>query len=123
MKERAPLNRTLTCSDADLATLASDLLRLAAPARSEEVIGRIIHQDFHEVCRFLPLAFADLVILDPPYNLTKNYNGHVFQAKEVEAYRTWFDEVITSLMPLLRPTAARDYNTRELSSDVHPGFG
>ncbi len=71
----------------------------AAPARSEEVIGRIIHQDFHDVCRFLPPAFADLVILDPPYNLTKNYNGHVFQAKEAEAYKTWFNGVISSLVP------------------------
>lgn len=105
MIERAPHNRTLTCSDADLATFAPNLLRLAAPARSEEVVGRIIHQDFHDVCRFLPRTFADLVILDPPYNLTKNYNGHVFQAKEAEAYRTWFDGVITSLVPLLRPTA------------------
>ena len=46
MKERAPRNRTLTCSDAEIATLASELLRLAAPSRPEEVIGRIIHQDF-----------------------------------------------------------------------------
>jgi site-specific DNA-methyltransferase (adenine-specific) len=105
MKERAPRNRTLTCSDADLATLALDLLCLAAPARSEEIIGRIIQQDFHDVSRFLPPAFADLVILDPPYNLTKNYNGHVFQAKEAEAYRNWFDAVISTLVPLLRPTA------------------
>jgi len=85
MKERAPRNRTLTCSDAELATLASELLRLAAPTRAEDVIGRIIHQDFHDARRFLPLAFVDLVILDPPYNLTKDYNGHVFQAKEAEA--------------------------------------
>ncbi len=105
MKERAPRNRTLTCGDAEMAELASGLLRLSAPARPEMIIGRIIHQDFHEVRRFLPPAFADLVILDPPYNLTKNYNGQVFHAKEAEAYTTWFDDVICSLMPLLRPTA------------------
>jgi len=45
------------------------------------------------------------MILDPPYNLTKNYNGHVFQAKEAEAYATWFDDVLSSLLPFLRPTA------------------
>ncbi len=105
MKERAPRNRTLTCSDTELAKLASGLSSLSAPARAEEIVGRVIHQDFHDVCRFLPLAFADLVILDPPYNLTKNYNGHVFQAKEAQAYQTWFEGVISSLMPLLRPTA------------------
>jgi len=105
MKERAPRNRTLTCSGPETAMLASELLRLAAPAGTEAIIDRIIHQDFRDVCRFLPRAFADLVILDPPYNLTKNFNGHVFHAKEREAYRTWFGEVISSLVPLLRPTA------------------
>ena len=105
MKDRAPRNRTLTCSNAEMATLASGLLRLDSLSRPEEIVGRVIHQDFQDVCRFLPSAFADLVILDPPYNLTKNYNGHVFQAKEAEAYKTWFEELISSLMPLLRPTA------------------
>jgi len=105
MKERAPRNRTLTCSDTELATLASGLLRLSSPVRPEEVIGRVIHQDFQNVHRFLPPAFADLVILDPPYNLTKNFNGHVFQAKEAEAYSAWFDKVLTALVPLLRATA------------------
>jgi site-specific DNA-methyltransferase (adenine-specific) len=74
-------------------------------ARPEEVIGRVICQDFNDVCRFLPPAFADLVILDPPYNLTKNFNGHVFRAKDAEAYSAWFCEVLTALKPLLRPTA------------------
>ena len=105
MKERAPRNRTLSCSDAEMTELASALLRLSASARPEMIIDRIIHQDFHEARHFLPLAFADLVILDPPYNLTKNYNGHVFHAKEAESYTTWFGDVITSLMPLLRPSA------------------
>ena len=105
MKDRAPRNRTLTCSAAELASFATELLLLNAPVGPEAVIGRVLHQDFHDVRRFLPVAFADLVILDPPYNLTKNYNGHIFHAKEAEAYRTWFDEVLSSLVPLLRPTA------------------
>jgi site-specific DNA-methyltransferase (adenine-specific) len=105
MKDRAPRNRTLSCSEAELATLAKELLRLSAPSRPEEIIGRIIHQDFRVARKFLPSAFADLVILDPPYNLTKKYNSHVFQAKEGEAYIEWFEDVVSSLKPLLRPTA------------------
>ena len=65
MKEREPRNRTLTCSDAELAAVAAELLRLAAPTRLEDVVGRIIHQGFHDACRFR-LAFADLVILTRP---------------------------------------------------------
>ena len=118
MKERAPGNRTLTCSDTELSMLASDLMRLSSRARSDEVVGRIIHQEFHEAQRFLPHAFADLVILDPPYNLTKNYNSHTFQAKEAETYQLWFDDIISLLVPLLRPTttiyACSDWQTSTL---------
>ena len=105
MKDRAPRNRTLTCSDAELAELSSGLLRLSAPAHLEVIANRIIHQDYREAHPFLPPAFADLVILDPPYNLTKNFNGHVFRSKDADTYTSWFDDVVSSLMPLLGPTA------------------
>jgi site-specific DNA-methyltransferase (adenine-specific) len=78
---------------------------LSGLARPEDAVGRVINQDFREACGYLPRAFADLVILDPPYNVTKNFNGKVFQAKEADAYRTWFSEVIEVLAPLLKPTA------------------
>jgi len=54
-------------------------MRLSDKVRAELIADRVIHQDFHEACHFLPTAFADLVILDPPYNLTKNYNGNIFR--------------------------------------------
>ncbi len=105
MKERAPRNRTLTCDSDELISLTSQLLRLDVSANLEKIVGRVTHQDFLEVAPLLPKGFADLVILDPPYNLTKNYNGHVFLAKEAETYQEWFDSVLTSIMPLLKPTA------------------
>ena len=52
MKERAPRNRTLTCSDAELTELSSGLLRLSAPVRPKMITDRIIHQDFHEARHF-----------------------------------------------------------------------
>jgi site-specific DNA-methyltransferase (adenine-specific) len=105
MKTRAPRNRTLTCSDGELADFAEGLLRLSTSTGKEAITDRIIHQDFHETCPFLPKGFADLLILDPPYNLTKNYNGHVFHMKETKEYVSWFDTVVTSLIPCLRSTA------------------
>lgn len=105
MKSRAPHNRTLTCSNAEMVDLAENLLRIDAPVQSEQVVGHIIHQDFLEACPFFPLGFIDLVVLDPPYNLTKNFNGRVFRAKESEDYCQWFDEIVIALKPLLRSTA------------------
>ncbi len=106
MKTRAPRNRTLTCTGAEMAVLSAELLPLSAPASAESLTDRIINQDFDEACAFLPHGFVDLLILDPPYNLTKNYNGHVFRSKEADEYKSWFDRIVSSLIRCLRPAAS-----------------
>ena len=106
MKTRAPRNRTLTCTDAEIAGYSAGLLRLSGSASAESLTDRIVNQDFCTARPFLPDGFVDLLILDPPYNLTKNYNGHIFRSKEAEEYTSWFDGVAASLIPLLRPAAS-----------------
>jgi len=106
MKTRAPRNRTLTCADDELSIFSRSLLRLSDLACVESLTDRIVNQDFFEACALLPRSFVDLLVLDPPYNLTKNYNGHAFRAQEANQYVAWFDRVVSSLLPLLRPTAS-----------------
>ncbi len=48
----------------------------------------MINQDFTAARNLLPLAFVNLLVLDPPYNLTKNYNGHVFRSQDAGDYTT-----------------------------------
>ncbi|MFH1747418.1 MAG: DNA methyltransferase [Planctomycetota bacterium] len=106
MKKRAPRNRTLTCTEAELASLSANLLRLTEPVCPELLTNRIVNQDLDHAIPFLPTRFVDLLILDPPYNLTKYYNGHVFHSREAEVYTAWFDRILSSLLPLLRPKAS-----------------
>jgi len=107
MKKRAPRNRTLTCTESELASLSTDLLlSLTEPASPELLTDRIVNQDIDNAMPFLPTGFVDVLILDPPYNLTKNYNGHVFRAREAEDYIAWFARLLSSLLPLLRPKAS-----------------
>lgn len=106
MKTRAPRNRTLTCTNDELSLLSTELPHLSEAASIESLTDRVINQDFEEACPLLPRSFVDLLILDPPYNLTKNYNGHVFRAQEADRYVSWFDSAVSSLLPLLRPTAS-----------------
>ncbi len=89
-----------------MASLSTDLLRLTEPASPELLTNRIINQDLDRAIPFLPTGFVDLLILDPPYNLTKNYNGHVFRSREAEDYIAWFGRMLSSLLPLLRPKAS-----------------
>ena len=104
MKKRAPRNRTLSCSTSEQETLTKELLRLTTSATPDVIADRVINQDLWEAVQFLPKGFTDLLILDPPYNLTKNYNGHVFRAREAEAYTTWFSDLLQKMIPTLSPT-------------------
>jgi len=106
MKNRAPRNRTLTCTEAELALLSKSLCRLSALSNVMSITDTIVHQDYFEAEGFLPDGFVDLLVLDPPYNLTKNYNGRVFRSKQAEEYSIWFEEIISSLRRLLRPQAS-----------------
>lgn len=105
MKTRAPRNRTLTCSDSEITSLSASLIQLKNPVVVGSLNGQIINQDIDSAISFMPSGFVDLLILDPPYNLTKNYNGHVFRAKEAKSYRDWFGNLLSSLHRLLRPDA------------------
>jgi site-specific DNA-methyltransferase (adenine-specific) len=105
MKTRAPRNRTLTCGITEITSFSSDFLQLHNPTSLSDITNSIINQDVNEASKFLPGAFVDLLILDPPYNLTKNYNGNVFRAQEASEYQAWFEGMICKMLRLLKPTA------------------
>ncbi len=106
MKSKALRNRTIRCCDRERDELATDLIHLDESVKSTQIVDRIICQDFFKAVRYLPEEAVDLLILDPPYNLTKNYNGHVFRSKQADDYKDWFETVILLLKPLLKPTAS-----------------
>ena len=62
-----------------------------------------IHADLVDVLPLLPDAFADLIIIDPPYNLTKDFNGQKFSARSYDRYvgylESWLPQVIKKLKP------------------------
>lgn len=55
----------------------------------------IICADMFATCKFIPAGSADLMIVDPPYNLTKDYSGESFRKMKPEEYeeytRGWLD--------------------------------
>ena len=105
MKQRAPKNRTLTCTQEEIAQLSAIALQLNTPASLSDIQNRIIHQDFFTAAPYLPPSSMDLIIMDPPYNLSKDYHGNLFQKKDETTYQNWFRSVLTLLKPLLKPTA------------------
>jgi len=98
--------------------LEADLLSLTSPASPSELTDSIVNQDLEDALPLLPANFIDLMVIDPPYNLTKDYNGRVFKSRGAEDYIAWFDRILSSLLPTLRPNASvyvcSDWNTSNL---------
>lgn len=105
-KDRAGYNRSLTLSDTERQALAARLISLHEPVTVTAVENRVIQQDVFEALPLLPTQFVDLLLLDPPYNLTKSFNGRVFKEQSLEEYAQWLDNLLSQLVRLLKPTAS-----------------
>lgn len=102
-KLRAGRNRTLTLDEAERPALKQRLLSATDIANGRDFIGRTICADLSDVLPVLPDAFADLIIIDPPYNLTKDFGTVRFNAKSNADYtkylHSWFHDVCRKLKP------------------------
>lgn len=103
---RAPRNRTLVLDERDNAILGAKLIHLHRHAKAEEVLSKTIHQDITEVTPFLPERFADLLFIDPPYNLTKSFGADTFYRLARTAYHDWFASWFVPLLKILKPDAS-----------------
>lgn len=104
-KRRAPRNRTLTLAEAEKPALVAQLLRLEGPVGLGPLRDRILWHNLFEVSAWLPAQCVDLLFLDPPYNLTKSFNGQTFKACSNEAYYQWLASWFPLLLRTLKPTA------------------
>lgn len=119
-KKRAERNRTIILEEKEIPELRSRLIKIPANSQSgsassynekfpqksfslSEITNRTLNGDLLQVLPLLPDAFADLIIIDPPYNLTKNFNGNTFSSRSEESYdeylATWFPLVCKKLKP------------------------
>ena len=103
MSARAPRNRTLSCTQDELLELSKAILRVDKKLDPKNVDGQLIGGDFFEIAQHLPDQFVDLLILDPPYNIDKDFNGNQFRKLTRSAYTSWFGRVIDKLCPMMKP--------------------
>lgn len=104
MKDRAPRNQTLTCSLREKTQLSAQILYEDSLGYGDDISGKIICGNTCKIAKKLPQKFVDLLILDPPYNLSKDFNGHLFKEKDKAEYQKWFESMILVLMPTLKST-------------------
>ena len=118
MKARSPRNRTLDLTDAERGEFSQHLQHIGQRVEPEAILNRIIWQDVFEVLGYLPENFVDLLIVDPPYNLTKNFNGQAFKRQRDQDYCHWLEGWIGHVKRLLKPTASAYFCADWLTSTL-----
>ena len=81
-------------------------LTVTAPITSAAIENTVLMGDCLELMPLLPQAFVDLVIVDPPYNLNKDFDGSRFSRLRDDDYRSYTIAWIEKVLPLLKPTAS-----------------
>lgn len=102
-KIRAERNRTIILTETDKAELTTCLSKIDKCCSAQDMIGKTINQDLFEIIDFLPAGFADLMVIDPPYNLSKDFAGMKFKSSSDNDYteyiRSWLPKVLKCLKP------------------------
>lgn len=102
-KARAKRNRTIILSESERLELRKKLFVLRGKSSVEDVIDKTFNQDLFEAIDFFPKHFVDLLIIDPPYNLSKEFLGLKFKSTDYNSYikyvRSWLPRVLEVLKP------------------------
>ena len=77
-----------------------------AGSNVSDILNKTICGDSLRLMPQLPRGFVDLLIVDPPYNLTKDYHGKKFLQQRDEEYETFTAEWLKKSLPLLKSSAS-----------------
>ena len=105
-KKRAPQNRTINLNGKEIPYLQKELLILNEKSSYRKVKNKIINQPLEEAVKYLPAGFADLLFIDPPYNINKKFNKLNFKEMDFLDYENWFESWFVKLLSLLKNNAS-----------------
>ncbi len=102
----APRNRTIFITEPEIRRFSKRLITLNSKTSVERIRNKIINQDLFSSLDYLPDNFVDLLFVDPPYNLTKNFNSILFKERSISAYSDWIESFFPKLIRCLKPNAS-----------------
>ena len=102
-KQRAPQNRTLTLTREQEQQMLQRCLVWKEGLSLSALQDGVLLGDAFELMEKLPDSFVDLLIVDPPYNLSKQYGSRRFRQTAASEYadftRRWIEAVRHTLKP------------------------
>lgn len=121
---KSPRNKTLSLEEAEIPALKKWIIDGAfepvkaspkdpnskAPKDStfsiSTITNKIINGDLFATLPLLPKKFADLIIIDPPYNLGKDFHGNNFKARSNADYQAYIESWLPAVLQCAKDDAS-----------------
>ena len=103
--ERAPRNRTLTVESGEIASLKSHITT-NVDSLMEDDTNKTVCSDTLRALKKIPDGIADLIFVDPPYNIQKSFKGLSFSNTSQAVYLDYLEEWFPELIKKAKPTAS-----------------
>lgn len=97
MKERSSMNRTITLTDDERYTYKDYI-----SDHFEVNENTVIQGDFFIVNKQIPDKYCNLILLDPPYNITKKYGKSVFKNIDDDEYYEYVLKIFKECLRVLK---------------------
>lgn len=104
MSVKAPRNKTINLSQQQINAYVKGAVKLKEKTPIRELKNKIILQDSFKVMKFIPNASVDLIVVDPPYNLTKVFGSTTFRECGMDEYKKWLSDWLKECYRILKVT-------------------
>ena len=103
---RAKRNRTLILTDDERELYKKQLALDSVSIAGAAIDNKVINNRLEAVIDGFAKHQVDLLIIDPPYNLSKDFHGGKFSERSNEQYLDYLRSWFLSLLPLLKKNAS-----------------
>lgn len=105
-EKRAGRNKTITLTDEEERAYAARAVKVSAQNKPTTLTNQILWNDTFYALRYIPDNCVDLMIVDPPYNLTKNFGQTTFRQMAMKEYSSWLNRWLKQVARILKPNAS-----------------
>ncbi len=126
--QKSKRNKTITLNQDEIKYLSLSLIKdVKENIEINNIVNKVILGSMFDVYKYLPDSFVDLLILDPPYNLNKDFGEVSFKRMSDDKYRDYFEDIIIKLKHTLKANASIYvcgdwYNSSSLQSVLSKHF-
>lgn len=103
---KAKRNKTIDISIEEGQCYLEKCIKVNQHIDIHNIINKTVYGDTFDVLEFMPHSFVDLLIVDPPYNLDKEFGTGKFKKMTDKDYYVYTESWIKKVMPLLKDNAS-----------------